>query len=302
MVIKDAGNKVYPPFQLFTKADQFLSEILDLTHDCLLLIDVKTQLIVYANQACQELYGYSQEELIGTPISRINITGDDNIVKEMQKVIKKYPNSYRFETIHSKKGRPVPVEVISKMIILNQRRYFLSHVTNIAKRKRLQNKIDSLIRDLSNQAYRDYLTGTYNRAFLYKVCLPRLTGQYVGLLMIDIDCFKRINDLYGHAGGDHMLVKMAGIIGTCLRSRDKIVRYGGDEFVIILPQVDSQAIQTIADRISNTVLATNFIFNQAKIGCSVSIGIASDYLFNDKQLEQLIKQADQNLLKMKTKH
>jgi len=303
MLREKTKSKVYPPFTLFTQIDLFLNEILDLTHDCLLLIDVKTKLVVYANKACEYLYGFTQEELLGKSITAINVTGETNVQAAMQAVMKRYPKSYRFEAMHAQKnGRHVPVEVISRMVIINDRQYFLSHITDISKQKKMQAKIRDLIHQLSTQAYRDHLTGVYNRSYLFTRYLPRIIGRDAGIIIADINRFKGINDTYGHLAGDFMLVEVAKKIASCLRKEDKIIRYGGDEFLLVLPHIQRQEISLIAERIRYTVKNTRFVFEQQVIDCSLSFGMATGRITDEQQFAALIKQADQELYRNKPYH
>lgn len=282
-------------------SDMFYSEVLDLTHDCLLLIDLNSNLLVYANKACERSYGYNREEFIGMPIAQLNTNENNKILKQIQKVIKKSPESHRFLTIHARKdGCKFPVEVISKLIIINGRRYLLSHITDITRNTKMQNRINNLIRHLSNQAYRDYLTGAYNRAYLYDVYLPRLIGCQVGVLVLDVDRFKAINEAYGHEGGDLVLQTITQLATSCLRTRDKIFRYGGDEFVIILRDTDAQEIFAIVQRLKDIIESTPIICKQGKVSCSVTVGKARGYIVENKDLENLILAADAELMKIKS--
>lgn len=288
------GNSNIPSSALF------YSEILDLTHDCLLLTDLNTGLIVYANKACETTYGYSQEEFIGMPISQISADNQTKQTKYFQKIIKKAPLSQRILTIHKRKnGRQFPVEVIAKLIEINGRRYLLSHNTDITRNNKLQSRINNIIRNLSQQAYRDYLTGAYNRAYLYNVCLPRLIGYKIGLLVIDVDRFKGINERYGHEGGDIVLQMIAKFISSSLRRRDKVFRYGGDEFVVILTNPDCAELEVVAKRIADIVASTPIMYNQGKVLCTVNIGKAKGFIVEDDDLDKLIRVADNELMAIK---
>lgn len=291
----DTNTTCVPP------SEMFFSEVLDMTHDCLLLIDLNSNLIVYANRACEACYGYNQEEFMGIPITQLNISEPNKVYKQIQKVIKKAPESHRFLTIHaSKEGRKFPVEVISKLVVINGRRYLLSHITDVTRNTKMQDRINTLIRHLSNQAYRDYLTGAYNRAYLYQVYLPRLIGCQVGVLVLDVDRFKTINETFGHEGGDLVLKMVVKLAESCLRNRDKIFRYGGDEFVIVLRDTEAAEVNSVAQRIKDVVAGTPIITQKGKVCCSVTIGKAKGYIVENSDLESLIITADSELMKIKS--
>lgn len=285
----------------FPSSDMFFGEILDLTHDCLLLTDLNSNLIVYANKACEVSYGYSREEFIGMPLTQLSTSDHTRILRHIQSIIKKSPESHRFLTMHTRKnGREFPVEVIARLIIINGRRYILSHNTDITRNTKLQGKLANLIRHLSSQAYRDYLTGAYNRAYLYDVYLPRLIGCKVGVLVLDVDRFKAVNELYGHEGGDLVLKMIVTFVNASLRRRDKVFRYGGDEFVIIIRDTDPAEMNDIVQRITDTIAGTPIMYNQGKISCSASIGTSKGYIVENSDLDTLIRAADDALFKIKS--
>lgn len=296
---KDESSKVvFPPFQVFTKTDTFLYEILDLTHDCLLLIDKSSRLVVYANKACEILYGCTVEELLGTHISFINMTGDITIDKEMKEVISRYPGSYRFESVHRRKdGKTVPVEVISKVVIINGRNYFLSHVTDITRQKKMQGKISRLIERLSVQAYRDHLTGVYSRAYLFDVYLPRVLDRQVAVIMVDVDGFKQINDTAGHLVGDHVLTELVKRLKATVRRKDKIIRYGGDVFLIVLADAELSEAESIARRLAGQVSGSKFVHGENEVTCQVSFGVGAGMAGRLEQFAELVKMADRQLYK-----
>lgn len=296
MMISTKPNKVTPVFQLFTGSEWFLTEILELTPDCLLVIDVKTDLVVYANQASENLYGYSQEEFIGKDIKIINLANKREIKQHMDRVIKKYPNSHRFEAIHATKtGKQVPVEVVSKLINLNGRKYFLSHITNITASNKLKNKISTLITQLSNQAYRDNLTGVYNRTYLFDVFLPKVMNRNIGLLLVNIDYFKNLNHTKGHMLGDYILIETAKLLKSIVRTGGKVFRYSGGEFLVLLskpgPDEPTQTAALINEKITNSQLT----FESQPVSYSVSIGYTSGLMSHPNHFSELIIQADQNL-------
>jgi diguanylate cyclase (GGDEF)-like protein len=127
--------------------------------------------------------------------------------------------------------------------------------------QRVANRTDALERSigaLRHQATRDPLTGLYNRRML-EATLQRLadhcraTGESLSLMMIDIDDFKLLNDTIGHAAGDEFLRSVAQLIKSTMRDNDIAFRYGGDEFVVILPATGRQDAQPLSDRLVSLV-------------------------------------------------
>lgn len=127
---------------------------------------------------------------------------------------------------------------------------------------------------------RDSLTGVANRGALLesgerllKRCLQE--GMSFSLIMFDLDHFKRVNDTYGHAAGDAVLREFAATCLAILRPTDLFGRYGGEEFVVVLPRATIEAAYVIADRIRNAFSIKPIAVGGAEIRCTVSAGVAS---------------------------
>jgi len=125
----------------------------------------------------------------------------------------------------------------------------------------------------------------------------RYNGE-LSLLIIDINKFKTLNDTYGHHFGDIVLIKVAEKIKEALRSIDIPSRYGGDEFVVILPETGSKGAELTASRIADMVKYADYIHEGKKIAVSVSVGVASFPESGDTQ-EKLFAQADKDMYNRK---
>ena len=93
--------------------------------------------------------------------------------------------------------------------------------------------------------------------------------------MLDIDQFKRVNDTYGHAIGDRVLVEAAAVMGAEIRNNDVIARYGGEEFVVLLPETDLTVAHEVAERIRSTIGQTDFISGNGPVHITASLGVAT---------------------------
>jgi diguanylate cyclase (GGDEF)-like protein len=147
-------------------------------------------------------------------------------------------------------------------------------------------------------AWTDSLTGVYNRHFFNEM-LPREMerasryGHKLSVLLLDIDGFKNFNDTYGHLKGDAVLKIIARLFTTQLRVSDTIARFGGDEFVVILPETNRRRALAIADRIRNAVSSRTF--GNARL--SVSIGVSA--YRTGLTPEQLLDEADKDMYRRK---
>ncbi|MFW6229378.1 MAG: diguanylate cyclase domain-containing protein [Halanaerobium sp.] len=164
----------------------------------------------------------------------------------------------------------------------------------------------SLIQDFEYQAYHDQLTGLANRELFGKLFtklknkVRKNDDKQLAMLFLDIDNFKEINDRFGHDTGDQVLKKIAERLEKNLRPRDKLSRMGGDEFVIIIPEIDSsRKVIQIAERIIEE-FNRPLIIGESKLFISLSLGI-SLYPEHGNKLEELIQKADDSMYKAKQK-
>jgi diguanylate cyclase (GGDEF)-like protein len=150
----------------------------------------------------------------------------------------------------------------------------------------------------------DSLTGLYNRRQLFNLGQIEFSracryNHSISVIMLDIDLFKKVNDVYGQIIGDQVLQQTANRCRSVLRTLDIIGRYGGEEFVIFLPETGIVHAQNIANRIRLLVLDTPFMTDRGDISISISLGISNMEGDCDSRLEWVIDQADQALLKAK---
>ncbi|MDR0328711.1 MAG: GGDEF domain-containing protein, partial [Planctomycetaceae bacterium] len=130
--------------------------------------------------------------------------------------------------------------------------------------------------------YKDKLTGAYTKRYAEKLIHDEISAAIKGhkdltLMMLDLDHFKNINDTYGHGFGDKVLSSVSDVIKKSLRENDYFIRYGGEEFLAVIPSVDDKRSVEIAERIRHAVEA-NEIFNEVKnilVKMTVSIGVAN---------------------------
>ncbi|WP_419903175.1 diguanylate cyclase [Kiloniella sp.] len=162
----------------------------------------------------------------------------------------------------------------------------------------------NLRRSLKEQATKDALTGLYNRRYLMDILANEVSRserhhKVIGVLMMDLDHFKRFNDTYGHDCGDLVLSKLGSTIKKCCRDHDICCRYGGEEFTVILMESTIDNMNLVADRICAAVRSMEIIYtNQSISDLSISIGI-SVYPYHGSTPEQLLKEADKVLYQVK---
>lgn len=155
---------------------------------------------------------------------------------------------------------------------------------------------------LVQAAFKDNLTALHNRhyfaaAFADRARGGRKSGAGIALLMIDIDDFKHINDRHGHGVGDAVLRQLAALLTASIRKDDAAIRWGGEEFLVILSDTDKTSAGLFAERLRSTVERHRFGQGPDNVSVTVSIGIAAAAATAD--FEQLTRLADEALYRAK---
>lgn len=248
------------------------------------------------NPAAVQIFGYSQQEISGKNVSILMPESDptehDNpdysyLPTSIAKIAGK---SGREVTAVKKSGEQFPMEISVSEMMLGGERYFIGIARDITQRKLAEQKIAHL-------AHHDYLTDLPNRAlFLNKleqsVLLAKRNNYKIGVLFLDLDGFKQVNDTRGHDVGDLLLQAVAQRLKAIIRASDTFARVGGDEFTFVLNNIESdENASMIAEKII-LALAEPFLLKGECCHIGGSIGIS---LFPDSasDIDKLIKQADE---------
>ena len=167
-----------------------------------------------------------------------------------------------------------------------------------------QENMETLLTLLRDQSATDGLTGLYNRRHVLheldkEIERARRHGRPLALLMIDLDGFKAVNDSYGHLAGDRLLKEMAFALGGALRKVDIIGRYGGDEFLVILPEARLDVAQLVARRLSDAVRKHSFRIQDEVVLLTASVGIACAENAEGLDPGNFIDKADKAMLEAK---
>jgi len=124
----------------------------------------------------------------------------------------------------------------------------------------------------------DAVTNVFTRNFLQsllekEIARAERNGRPLALMMCDVNNFKRVNDRYGHLIGDEILAQVAAILKSCLRGSDHVVRYGGDEFLLILPETDEGGAIIVRDRIQQRITEWDWSSQVGEVAISLSLGL-----------------------------
>lgn len=171
------------------------------------------------------------------------------------------------------------------------------------ERRAAESQLRSLARGLYEGSIRDALTGAFNRRYFARrleeeLAYARRHGESLGVLIMDLDHFKGINDQHGHAAGDHVLHEFAALARGVLRAEDVFARYGGEEFVVLLRGADVDGARGAAERLRAAVERHTFEFRDRRIPVTVSVGCAQAGAGEDA--DGVLRRADEQLYAAKS--
>ena len=152
-------------------------------------------------------------------------------------------------------------------------------------------------KNLRRRSLTDPLIGTWNRAAIMRILTIEAircdkAGAPLSLIVVDLDYFKKINDTFGHPAGDAVLVKVASRLRSCIRAQEALGRYGGEEFLIVLPGASSATAMAVAERMRQAVAEQPEVIGNTTLNLTISAGIASTDIFPMATTEELISRAD----------
>jgi len=258
-----------------------IENIIENMYDGLYFVD-KERKIIFWNKAAERLTGFSSEEVVGSSCADNILIHVDSVGNELCKgmcplaaTIQDGRTREAEVFLHHKQGHRVPVSV-RVTPLTNDKGEIIGGIelfTDISSRDALKLRIE----ELKRLALIDTLTDLPNRRHLESELSVKQQGFQdsklsYGILFLDIDRFKRINDEYGHHAGDEILKVIARTLIETARPFDTIGRWGGEEFVCVFPNVDAERLNNIAERIRMLIQHSRAHVNGHNIAVTVSIG------------------------------
>jgi diguanylate cyclase (GGDEF)-like protein/PAS domain S-box-containing protein len=295
------------PLMVQTLKDSELQyrRLFEAAQDGILILDAKTGAITDVNPFLIDMLGYSREEFIKKKLWEVGAFKDIKASKEAFQALKKNEYiRYKDLPLRTKGGKLIQVEFVSNVYLAGSEKVIQCNIRDITERKQTQDALLKSEAFLREQSVRDHLTGLFNRRYMEETLERELLRASrkklsLGILMLDVDNFKRFNDTHGHAAGDAILRELGNLFLQHVRGEDIPCRYGGDEFIIVLPDASMAMTRARAERLSEHSRHLNIQFEgQTLEAVTLSIGVA---VFPDhgSTIEVLMRAADTALYRAK---
>lgn len=287
------------------------SLVIESMNDGVLVLDERNRIVDINQQACR-LMGISQIEPLGQPAGEI--------IPDWPEMIERYPGEQRYQDIlppRDPRGRFIELHVTpihTKEQHLAGRLAILRDITEKVRAEEdlirmnadLQKKIEeieSLQSVLREQAVRDPLTGLYNRRYMEEILEQELAyaernGLPVGVIYLDVDHFKQINDQHGHQSGDVVLQGLGRLLQHLNAGGDLPCRVGGDEFVVLLPGTEMEAARQRAEQVRQEFARLSPTYLDGQVRATLSLGISA-YPTHGQHGDDLLRAADQAMYRAK---
>lgn len=281
-----------------------LKSILNNLHDGVYIVD-KSRKIIYWNKAAEDLTGYSHLDLVGSYcfnniLNHIDIHGNKLCMSGCPLVAAIRDNEIKESNVffHHKDGYRVPISL--KALPYKYSNGEITGAIEIFSENSERKQILEKIKNLEKLAMLDELTQLPNRRYIENVIQMKLNEYLLnevkfGLIFMDIDDFKKINDNYGHDIGDLVLKTISKTFSNNLRGDDIIGRWGGEEFIAVFSGVNRENLEKIAEKLR--MLVENTVIKDEKLKVTISIGAA--LVTPEDDMDTLIKKSDQLLYKSK---
>jgi diguanylate cyclase (GGDEF)-like protein/PAS domain S-box-containing protein len=300
--------------RILERSESRYRRLFETAQEGIILISSITSKVLDVNQFLVDLTGYSPNEITGRKLWELGFIKD---VKKSKEAFDRLQTTgfMRDENfpLEKKSGDMINAEFISNSYVIDGEKIIQCSLRDVTDRKKLNDAqqmlyehIELTNKKLKEMTVKDSLTGLYNYRYLEETIdkdfnQAKRLMSFLSIIMMDLDFFKSINDVYGHVMGDRVLKQFAQELQHIVRPYDMVIRYGGEEFLIVSPQTSRLDALALAKRIIDQISFFVFGDEQHEIKLKLSLGVSS---YPEDQVSNgldLIKLADDALTKAKEK-
>lgn len=263
---------------------------LDAALDAVVMLEPNSYRFIYFNQGVIQNFGYDRKALHNMSIFDLVTGHDRGELTRLLGTVSKQPAMHLNSYCEHNSGRRIPIYLFLQFIgDLSDAGLYLAFIYDRSDHVAQTNALEY-------QGAHDSLTGLPNRTLLFDRCqqamsASRNAAEKVGLILIDVDRFKEVNDSLGHPTGDRLLQQLAAVLPLALRESDTVARLGGDEFAVVVPKVDSvESVLKVAKKITS-VSGQEFEVDGHKIHIRLSMGVVL-YPDHGNDIATLVRRAD----------
>jgi diguanylate cyclase (GGDEF)-like protein/PAS domain S-box-containing protein len=276
--------------------DSRYKALIDQTNDGIVIVDADGYRIQYCNPAFLNKVDYTHDEAAALSLTDIFCDGEtapDSVLARLQNADGQPALNLQ---LRCKSGMQIDVEVRCNRLETDGREGFAYVTHDVSVRRKAEQQLIDNQQRLDRMAHHDQLTGLPNRHYL-ATFLPeaineaRAASQMLGVVFLDLDRFKHINDTRGHETGDKLLQEVALRLKACVRESDVVIRMGGDEFVVVFQNVKSYDEVTNGAKRINDCLNKSIIIDQHALQTTGSVGV-SLYPRDGTDMGELLKHSD----------
>jgi diguanylate cyclase (GGDEF)-like protein/PAS domain S-box-containing protein len=304
--IRGAEQKVGTA-QTLKESELRYRRLFETAQDGILILDARTGAIDDVNPYLIDMLGYSRAEFLKKKLWEVGAFKDVEASKlAFQALQKNQYIRYKDLPLRSKSGKLLQVEFVSNVYLVGEKKVIQCNIRDITDRKQAQDALIESEALLREQSVRDHLTGLFNRRYLEETLGRELLRAErkqisIGVMMLDVDGFKGFNDTWGHAAGDAVLRELGALLLSHVRGDDIACRYGGDEFVIVLPDASRDITRERAQRLCEHARNFKVQYERQTLGpVTLSIGVAV-FPQNGSTSTEVLKAADAALYRSKHK-
>ncbi len=252
--------------------------------DAIITVDDRA-IIRSINPATERIFGYEPSELLGANVD-VLMTDEDQAQHDAH--IHRYLSTGRSRilgvgretTAKRKDGTVIPIDISVSEAKVGEDRMFVGLIRDITERKRVEAELQAAKAAAEEAATHDPLTGLWNHNRIIEILMEELSrsgrqGSPVSLAMVDLDHFKHVNDTHGHVVGDEVLREVAARLQRAIRLYDAVGRFGGEEFMVVLPGSEGEAAELAAERIRDEISRQPVITSCGALQVTASLGVVT---------------------------